>query len=257
MGVFWSVAEIARMSGVTPRTLRYYDEIGLLPPAGIRSNGYRVYEQEQLLRLQQILVLRELDMPLDAIAAILDGQTDHVQALREHHAKVTHKRDRLARVAHTLARTIEELETQNGTVVVTEINRPENLFEGFDPNRYEAVRGDDWPDQEQARQRSQQFIDSLSTEDIERMQRDTTAAMIRMAEFMSSETAVSDPSVQAEIETAYQLIRATWDPGAGAFKALARTYDDPGHAENFDRIAVGLATYYRDAMVVFADTRLT
>ncbi|MEU4651709.1 MerR family transcriptional regulator [Nocardia fluminea] len=71
MGVSWSVAEIARMSGVTPRTLRYYDEIGLLSPAGIRSNGYRVYEQEQLLRLQQILVLPELDMPLDDIAAIL------------------------------------------------------------------------------------------------------------------------------------------------------------------------------------------
>lgn len=255
--MFWSVAEIARMSGVTPRTLRYYDEIGLLSPAGIRSNGYRVYEQEQLLRLQQILVLREFDMPLDAIAAILDGQTDHVQALREHHASVTDKRDRLTRVAHTLARTIEELESQKGTGAVTEINRPENLFEGFDPNLYEAVKGVDWPDQDQARQRSQQFIDSLSVEDIERMQRETTAAMIRMAEFMASETAVSDPSVQAEIETAYQLVRTSWDPDAREFKALARTYEEPAYAENFDRIAAGLATYYRDAMVVFADTRLT
>ncbi|MBF6475033.1 MerR family DNA-binding transcriptional regulator [Nocardia gipuzkoensis] len=49
--MFWSVAEIARMSGVTPGTLRYHDEIGLLPPAGIRTNGYRFYRQEQLLRL--------------------------------------------------------------------------------------------------------------------------------------------------------------------------------------------------------------
>ncbi len=253
----WSVAEIARMSGVTPRTLRYYDEIGLLSPAGIRSNGYRVYEQEQLLRLQQILVLRELDMPLDDIAAVLDGQTDHLRALREHHARVTRKRDRLAQVAQTLARTIEELEIQKEAGAVTEINRPENLFEGFDPSQYEAVQSDDWPDQEQVQQRSQQFIDSLSAEDIERMQRETTAAMIRMAEFMASNTAVSDPSVQAEIETAYQLMRASWEPDARAFKALARTYDDPAYAENFDRIAAGLATYYRDAMMVFADTRLT
>lgn len=253
--MFWSVSEIARLSGVTPRTLRYYDETGLLPPAGIRSNGYRVYEREQLMRLQQILVLRELDMPLDVIAAILDQQIDHVQALREHHARVTDKRDRLARIAHTLARTIEEIERQQG-VAVTEIRRPENLFEGFDPNNYEAVRSDEWPDQEGVGQRSRQFIDSLSIEDVERMQRETTAAMIRMAEFMSSETAVSDLAVQAEIETAYQLIRATWDPDARAFKALARIYGDPGYAENFDRIAAGLATYYRDAMMVFADTRL-
>ncbi|WP_460724303.1 MerR family transcriptional regulator [Nocardia heshunensis] len=255
--MFWTVAEIARLSGVTPRTLRYYDEIGLLSPAGVRSNGYRVYQQEQLLRLQQILVLRELAMPLEAIAAILDGQTDHLQALREQHARVIGKRDRLARVADTLARTIEELETQRGTGPVSEISRPENLFEGFDPTRYEAVHSDDWPDRNQALQRSQRFIDSLTAEDIERLQRETTAAMIRMADYMAAETAVTDPSVQTEIETAYQLLRASWNPDARAFKALARTYDDPAHAENFDRIAVGLARYYRDAMLVFADTRLT
>lgn len=254
----WSVAEIARISGVTPRTLRHYDEIGLLPPASIRSNGYRCYEQEQLLRLQQILVLRELDLPLHAIAAILDRQTDHVQALREHHARVIRERDRLTRVAHTLARTIEELERQEGPEVMIEINRPENLFDGFDPSRYEAKVLDDWPDQEQARERSQQFTDSLTAEDTERMQRKTTAAMIRMAEFMAAGTAVSDPLVQAEIETAYELIRATWNLDARAFKALAQNYlDDPAYTENFDRIATGLAGYYRDAMVVFADTRLT
>ncbi|MFD6397185.1 TipAS antibiotic-recognition domain-containing protein [Nocardia sp. NPDC060249] len=246
-----------RPAPTTPLAPCHHDEIGLLSPAGVRSNGYRVYQQEQLLRLQQILVLRELDMPLDAIAAVLDGQTDHLQALREHHARVTRKRDRLTRVARALARTIEELERQKGTGSMTEINRPENLFEGFDPNQYEAVQSDDRPDQEQVQQRSQQFIDSLSVEDIERMQRETTAAMIRMAEFMASETAVGDPSVQAEIEAAYQLVRTSWDPDARGFKALAGAYDDPANAENFDRIAAGLATYYRDAMVVFADTRLT
>ncbi|MFD6390021.1 MerR family transcriptional regulator [Nocardia sp. NPDC060259] len=253
----WSVAEIARMSGVTPRTLRHYDERGLLPPAGIRSNGYRFYEQEQLLRLQQILVLRELDLGLDAIAAILDRQTDRVQALRDHYTRVIRERDRLTRVAQTLARTIEELERQEGTAGMVEINRPENLFEGFDPSRYESEVLDDFPDQQQARERSKRFTDSLSAEETVRMQRETTAAMIRMAELMASGTVVSDRSVQAEIDVAYQLIRPTWNPDADAFKKLARTYlDDPAHTVNFDRIAPGLAQYYRDAMVVFADTRL-
>jgi MerR family transcriptional regulator, thiopeptide resistance regulator len=79
--VSWSTVEVARMSGVTSRTLRHYDEIGLLPPAGMRPNGYRYYEQDELLRLQQILVMRELDRGLGEIAAILDQQQDPLVAL--------------------------------------------------------------------------------------------------------------------------------------------------------------------------------
>ncbi|MEU6713733.1 MerR family transcriptional regulator [Nonomuraea sp. NPDC046802] len=51
----WSIAQVAQMSGVTSRTLRHYDEIGLLPPARVGGNGYRYYEEDQLLRLQQVL----------------------------------------------------------------------------------------------------------------------------------------------------------------------------------------------------------
>lgn len=63
----WPIAEVARMSGVTARTLRHYDEIGLLPPARIGTNGHRYYEERQLLRLQQILVLRTLGLGLPEI----------------------------------------------------------------------------------------------------------------------------------------------------------------------------------------------
>ncbi|MFI1257366.1 MerR family transcriptional regulator, partial [Streptomyces netropsis] len=63
----WSIADVARMSGVTSRTLRHYDEIGLLPPAWIGSNGHRYYEEADLLRLQQILLMRELDLGLREI----------------------------------------------------------------------------------------------------------------------------------------------------------------------------------------------
>ncbi len=77
----WSIVEVARMSGVTSRTLRHYDEIGLLAPAGVAANGYRYYEQDQLLRLQQILVLRELDLGLSEIAAIVNQQRDPIAAL--------------------------------------------------------------------------------------------------------------------------------------------------------------------------------
>ena len=63
----YTVRQLAKMAGVTPRTLRYYDEIGLLKPARVRPNGYRIYSGAQVDTLQQILFYRELDVPLDAI----------------------------------------------------------------------------------------------------------------------------------------------------------------------------------------------
>jgi DNA-binding transcriptional MerR regulator len=96
------------MSGVSSRTLRFYDEIRLLPPAGMRANGYRYYEEDELLRLQQILVLRELDLGLGEIAAILDQQRDPLMALRGHHQRLLRERDRLDQVARSVARTIDE-----------------------------------------------------------------------------------------------------------------------------------------------------
>ena len=67
------------MSGVTSRTLRHYHEIGLLDPAYVGANGYRYYEVEQLLRLQQILLLRELGVGLGEIADAIGQPWPHVR----------------------------------------------------------------------------------------------------------------------------------------------------------------------------------
>jgi len=69
----WSIVEVARHAGVSSRTLRHYDDVGLVPPAYVGTNGYRYYDQDALLRLQEVLLLRELGLPLDAIRRILDG----------------------------------------------------------------------------------------------------------------------------------------------------------------------------------------
>ena len=134
----WSIAEVARMSGVTSRTLRHYDGIGLLAPAYVGGNGYRYYEVEQLLRLQQILLLRELGLGLSEIADAIGSQPGTVEALRRHHARLLAERDRLGVLARTVARTIAELEGGD-PVTQPKINRPENLFEGFDPSAYEDL----------------------------------------------------------------------------------------------------------------------
>jgi MerR family transcriptional regulator, thiopeptide resistance regulator len=242
------------MSGVSSRTLRHYDEIGLLPPSHTGSNGYRYYDQDSLLRLQQILLLRELDLGLAEIRGILDSQLDPVQALRSHRDRLLRERDRLAVLAHTVTRTIDALQ-EKGNAGMAEINQPENLFEGFDAAAYEAEARERWP---QEWQQSTTYTDTLTQQDIERLQRELTAAMIRMAELMAAGEPVDSAAVQAEIEDAYRAVCRFWTPDAVAFKNLGQLYvDDERFKANYDRIAAGLAEFYRDAMARYAETVLS
>jgi DNA-binding transcriptional MerR regulator len=253
MAMAWSIADVARLSGVTSRTLRHYDEIGLLPPAWIGSNGHRYYERSDLLRLQQILVMRELDLGLRDIAAVLDSRADQVEVLREHHRRLLVERDRLDTLARTVGRTIAEL--QEGKDDMAEVNRPENLFEGFDASRYEAEARERWPKEYE---QSRQFTGTLTVQDQERMQRETTAQMVRLAEFMAAGTPVADAAVQTEIDAHYQGICRFWTPNAAAYKGLGQTYvDDPQFRATYDKVASGLAEYQRDAMAAYADARLS
>lgn len=106
----YSISQVATMAGVSARTLRHYDEIGLLTPAAVSSNGYRWYGRTELRRLQRILLLRDLDVPLPQIDAILAGEDDEASALRRHLTIVTAERDRLDRIAATITRTLDDLE---------------------------------------------------------------------------------------------------------------------------------------------------
>ncbi|MGW7573038.1 MerR family transcriptional regulator [Streptomyces sp. NPDC054765] len=250
----WSIADVARMSGVTSRTLRHYDEIGLLPPARIGSNGHRYYEEAELLRLQQILLMRELGLGLREIQAVLDRQVDRVAVLRQHHRRLLAERDRLETLVRTVGRTIAALEGDEDDSGMAKINRPENLFEGFEPSPAEAEVQERWPE---AWEQSRQAIETMTAEDQEQWQREVTAQMIRIAEFMVGGTPVADPAVQAELDAHYQGVCRFWTPNATAYKGLGQTYvDDPRFRANYDKIADGLAVYQRDAMVVYADARL-
>jgi DNA-binding transcriptional MerR regulator len=255
MVMAWSIAGVARMSGVTSRTLRHYDEIGLLPPAWVGGNGYRYYEEDDLLRLQQILLLRELGLGLTEITNIVDRQTDQVEALRAHHKRLLAEQDRLAALAGTVARTIAELQERRDGSDMPKINKPENLFEGFEASQYDAQAREQWPQQWE---QSQQFVDSLTPEDHDRMHWEATAQMIRMAEFMAAGAAADDPVVLTEVDVHYQGICRFWTPTAAAYKGLGQTFvDDPQWKSTYDKIAVGLAEYQRDAMAAYADARLS
>src|SRR5512142_2846337 len=88
----FTIRQLCKMAGVTPRTLHYYDEIGLLKPSRVGENGYRYYGEESLLRLQQILLYRELDLPLESIKRILGRPDFDVLTALESHREELHKR---------------------------------------------------------------------------------------------------------------------------------------------------------------------
>lgn len=107
-----SVKEVSQLSGVSVRTLHYYDEIDLLKPSVVAENGYRYYNRDAVVRLQEILLYRELDFPLKKIKEIV-GQAgyDKVQALKDQIKLLELKKSRLeAVIAHAKALQMEEEE---------------------------------------------------------------------------------------------------------------------------------------------------
>ncbi|MFI6004482.1 MerR family transcriptional regulator [Streptomyces sp. NPDC051366] len=250
----WPISEVARMSGVTARTLRHYDETGLLPPARIGANGRRYYEEHQLLLLQQILVLRALGVGLPEIGRILSEQVDEVDALRGHHRWLLAERDRLDALAGTVSRTIAELEQsrKDGKPVI--INRPENLFEGVQPSQY-AENMRDFPElAEEVGRRTA----AMSQADADAGHRERTAQMIRLAELMAAGHAADAEPVQAEIDAQYRALMQLRAVSAEEYRAIGRScVDNDVWRTAYEAIAPGLAAYQRDAIEVYATTRLS
>ncbi|WP_328897608.1 MerR family transcriptional regulator [Streptomyces sp. NBC_00236] len=250
----WPIAEVARMSGVTARTLRHYDEVGLLPPARIGSNGHRYYEEHQLLRLQQILVLRALGVGLPEVGRILAEQVDEVDALRGHHRRLLAERDRLDALAGTVSRTIADLEQSRKDGNPMTVNRPENLFEGIQPSQYqESLHGFPEHAEEVARR-----VAVMTPQDIEAGQRERTAQMIRLAELMAAEQPADAEPVQAEIDAQYRALAQLRTVSAEEYRAIGRScVDNDAWRAAYEAIAPGLAAYQRDAIEAYATTRLS
>jgi DNA-binding transcriptional MerR regulator len=124
-----TVRQLARLSGVSVRTLHYYDERGLLRPARIGANGYRWYGEAEVLRLQQILLHRELGVPLQEIAEVLDA-TDaaRLELLERQRARLTQGLDKHRRMLATVDRTIAWL---RGSADM----KTGEFFEGLEPRK--------------------------------------------------------------------------------------------------------------------------
>ncbi|KQR48844.1 MerR family transcriptional regulator [Microbacterium sp. Leaf161] len=136
----WSIQEIARLAGTTSRTLRHYDDVGLLPPSRIAHNGYRHYDEAALVRLQRILLLRELGLGLPQIAEVLNpvnARQSEESALETHLALLREEQNRLARQIASVENTINAL--KGGEELMAE-----NMFDGFDHTQYKEEVEERW-----------------------------------------------------------------------------------------------------------------
>lgn len=125
----WSIQQIAKLAGTTSRTLRHYGELGLLAPSSIGRNGYRYYDGAALVRLQRILLLRELGLGLPQIAEVLARPTSEESALEGHLAWLHEERGRLARQIASVESTIAAMRGGEGLMA-------EKMFDGFDHTQY-------------------------------------------------------------------------------------------------------------------------
>jgi len=133
----WSIQEIARLAGTTSRTLRHYDELGIVPPSRTGSNGYRYYDAAALVRLQRVLLLRELGLGLPAIREVIEGQRDDSQALATHLEWLHREKDRLDRQIASVEDTLTALRGGEQPMA-------ENMFEGFDHTQYKEEVEQRW-----------------------------------------------------------------------------------------------------------------
>ncbi|GAB3269893.1 MerR family transcriptional regulator [Kineosporia babensis] len=133
----WSIQEIARLTGTTSRTLRHYGEVGLLEPSRTGPNGQRFYDQEALVRLQRILLLRQFGLGLPVIAEVLGGEKDAVAALRGHLEMLERERVRIDRQAESIRTTIRKIE--GGEPLMAE-----EILDGFDHTQYEQEVTERW-----------------------------------------------------------------------------------------------------------------
>ena len=107
----YTIKKLAELAGISTRTLRYYDEIGLLSPQRIQGSEYRIYEKKDVDRLQQIMFYREMGVELSAIKEILDSESfDYVLALRSHLLKLKKKRKQLDLLIENVTKTIQKEE---------------------------------------------------------------------------------------------------------------------------------------------------
>lgn len=253
----YTVKTVARLSGVSVRTLHHYDEIGLLRPARVGDNGYRYYGREALLRLQQILFHRELGMPLAAIGALLDDPGfDRVAALRSHRERLRQQVARGRQLIETIDATLAALEGE------TKMDETK-MYLGFEPET--QARHEAWLTERYGLGLDDRVAQSKAG--LAAMGAPAAEALVAQGDALEAEFARAlQAGAPADSEATQVLARRWCDwigrawnraPDRAAFVGLSRLYEDhPEFRARYEARCAGLTEYLGIAMRMFADREL-
>ncbi|MEE8601728.1 MerR family transcriptional regulator [Euzebya tangerina] len=243
-----TVSDLARLAGVTVRTLHHYDEIGLLRPSARSEAGYRLYDREDLQRLQQILFWRALGFSLEEIASLLDDpEYNRVAALEDQRAALSARLDDLGLMLKAVDDALTE---ERGGPAVTD----EAMFEAFDNAQYEEEVRERWGDTD-AYAQSKARQASWTEEDKRRIIQQGIDHAKRMAQ--AKRRGVDPGSAEAmdlAEEARLGINREMYDCSKEMHVNLGEMYvADPRFTEYYDQHEPGLAEWYRDAIVANAE----
>ena len=243
----FTVKQLSKLAGITPRTLHYYDEIGLLKPSQIGDNGYRYYGEESLLRLQQILLYRELDMPLESIKGIMGRHDfDVLRALESHKEELRKRIKRMERLITTVDMTILNLKGKNQMST-------QQLFEPFSDEQQAAYEKEvmQMYDPEVVKASNKKWK-SFTAAEKQKILDDGNAIYADILAAIPKGPASSE--AQAGVERWRQHMAYFWTPNDEALLGLANLYnDDPRFKANFDKIDPRLAEFMREAVKIYVE----
>ncbi len=247
----YTIGQLAKMAGVSVRTLHHYDHIGLLKPSARTAAGYRLYESADLLRLQQILFYRELDLPLAEVRDILDDPGfDQVQALEQHRQVLRGRVERLTRLLKTIDRTIQRLTEDDMTMT------DEELYEGFTAEQIERY-------QREAREMYDPDLVAESERRLRRMSKEEWQAIkaegdeVTQAIAALMDRAPDDAEVQALVARHHAWIERFYPADAEMCRGLGRLYvEHPEFRAFYEAYRPGLADFMAAAMSHYADESL-
>jgi DNA-binding transcriptional MerR regulator len=249
-GRTYTVGDLASLAHVSVRTLHHYDAIGLLSPSERTAAGYRLYRHDDLEQLQQILLYRELDFPLDAIGRLLlDPRFDRRAALAA-------QREQLAGRARRMTTILAAIDAALDALSKGEPMRDADMFEvfgDFDPNEYEAEVKERWGDTD-AYAESARRTTRYTKDDWKAIKAESGAVTDELAARLAAGASPTDPDVQALVDRHREVIDRWFYPCSIEMQVnLGEMYvADPRFAATYERVQPGLAVFLRDAIRVRA-----
>ncbi len=241
----FTVKQLSDLAGITPRTLHYYDEIGLLKPSVVGDNGYRYYGDDSLLRLQQIMLFREMEVPLERIKDLMGRHDfDIVDALENHRDVLGKRIVQLERLIQTVNGTIQHIK---GVKKMS----PKQLFEVLSEEKQaeyekEAMKMYD-PEIVKASNRKWK---SFTAADKQRIGDEGNAVYQGFLDAMPK-GAGSDEAQQC-VEAWRKHMDHFWSPNDEQMLGLADLYnDDPRFKANYDKVHPNLAEFVREAIKIY------